>query len=112
MAEAAASAASSAPAAASAAASAPGAAAAAAASARLAGLRAGLNLFRRLPPCDGPRTLSALVALCPPLAEDFLQRCDVPPQARLCAASGKQYLLCDYNRDGDSYRSPFSNAGA
>merc|ERR1711971_236864 len=23
---------------------------------------------------------------------------------------GKDYLLCDYNRDGDSYRSPWSNA--
>merc|ERR1719431_2305231 len=22
---------------------------------------------------------------------------------------GKDYLLCDYNRDGDSYRSPWSN---
>jgi capping protein beta len=24
-------------------------------------------------------------------------------------ASNKDYLLCDYNRDGDSYRSPWSN---
>lgn len=23
---------------------------------------------------------------------------------------GKDYLLCDYNRDGDSYRSPWTNA--
>ena len=22
---------------------------------------------------------------------------------------GKDYLLCDYNRDGDAYRSPWSN---
>lgn len=25
-------------------------------------------------------------------------------------ATGRKYLLCDYNRDGDSYRSPWSNA--
>lgn len=26
-----------------------------------------------------------------------------------CKQSGRDYLLCDYNRDGDSYRSPWSN---
>lgn len=26
-----------------------------------------------------------------------------------CKQTGKDYLLCDYNRDGDSYRSPWSN---
>lgn len=26
-----------------------------------------------------------------------------------CKDSGREYLLCDYNRDGDSYRSPWSN---
>lgn len=28
---------------------------------------------------------------------------------RRCKQSGRDYLLCDYNRDGDSYRSPWSN---
>ncbi len=28
---------------------------------------------------------------------------------RRCRQSGRDYLLCDYNRDGDSYRSPWSN---
>jgi capping protein (actin filament) muscle Z-line, beta len=26
-----------------------------------------------------------------------------------CRQTGRDYLLCDYNRDGDSYRSPWSN---
>ena len=30
-------------------------------------------------------------------------------QVRRCRASGRDYLLCDYNRDGDSWRSPWSN---
>ena len=28
---------------------------------------------------------------------------------RRCKKTGRDYLLCDYNRDGDSYRSPWSN---
>lgn len=28
---------------------------------------------------------------------------------RRCRQTGREYLLCDYNRDGDSYRSPWSN---
>ena len=27
---------------------------------------------------------------------------------RRCRKTGRDYLLCDYNRDGDSYRSPWS----
>jgi capping protein beta len=34
---------------------------------------------------------------------------DQPLQIRRCKKSGRDYLLCDYNRDGDSYRSPWSN---
>ena len=28
---------------------------------------------------------------------------------RRCKKTGRDYLLCDYNRDGDAYRSPWSN---
>ena len=28
---------------------------------------------------------------------------------RRCKKTGRDYLLCDYNRDGDSWRSPWSN---
>lgn len=34
---------------------------------------------------------------------------DQPLTVRRCRQTGREYLLCDYNRDGDSYRSPFSN---
>jgi len=26
-----------------------------------------------------------------------------------CAESNKDFIVCDYNRDGDSFRSPWSN---
>lgn len=34
---------------------------------------------------------------------------DQPLAVRRCKQTGRDYLLCDYNRDGDSYRSPWSN---
>lgn len=34
---------------------------------------------------------------------------DQPLETRRCKKSGRDFLLCDYNRDGDSYRSPWSN---
>ena len=47
--------------------------------------------------------------LAPDLAEDLLSSVDQPLPARRCRQTGREYLLCDYNRDGDSYRSPWSN---
>lgn len=34
---------------------------------------------------------------------------DQPLEVRRCTRTGRDYLLCDYNRDGDSWRSPWSN---
>lgn len=34
---------------------------------------------------------------------------DQPLTVRRCKSTGRDYLICDYNRDGDSYRSPWSN---
>lgn len=34
---------------------------------------------------------------------------DQPLTVKQCKQTGREYLLCDYNRDGDSYRSPWSN---
>ena len=45
----------------------------------------------------------------PDLTEDLLSSVDQPLEIRTCKKSGRDYLLCDYNRDGDSYRSPWSN---
>lgn len=45
----------------------------------------------------------------PALTEDLLSSVDQPLQVRRCKKTGRDYLLCDYNRDSDSYRSPWSN---
>ncbi|KAJ2897065.1 autophagy protein atg22 [Zalerion maritima] len=53
--------------------------------------------------------LSSLINLAPDLTEDLLSSVDQPLTIKRCRQSGRDYLLCDYNRDGDSYRSPWSN---
>lgn len=41
----------------------------------------------------------------PSLCEDLLSSIDQPLKMAKDKATGRDYLLCDYNRDGDSYRS-------
>ena len=40
----------------------------------------------------------------PDLCEDLLSSVDQPLKIARDKQVGKDYLLCDYNRDGDSYR--------
>lgn len=72
-------------------------------------LMSGLNLMRRMPPSSIEQNLSGLLNLAPQHTDEFLQRVDQPLAVETCEETGKKYLLCDYNRDGDSYRSPWSN---
>lgn len=74
-----------------------------------------LDLLRRLDPKHISKNLNDICTLIQQqsdqedLVQDLLSSVDVPLQLAKCGASGKQYLCCDYNRDGDSYRSPWSN---
>ncbi|KAK7747691.1 F-actin-capping protein subunit beta [Diatrype stigma] len=68
-----------------------------------------LDLLRRLNPKHTTSHLNNLIALAPDLTEDLLSSVDQPLAVRRCRQTGREYLLCDYNRDGDSYRSPWSN---
>ncbi|KAI1296640.1 F-actin-capping protein subunit beta [Halotydeus destructor] len=80
--------------------------------------------MRRLPPQDIEKNLSDLIDLvslipfigmlrralmCPLLCEDLLSSVDQPLKVARDTETARDYLLCDYNRDGDSYRSPWSN---
>lgn len=69
-----------------------------------------LNLMRRMPPKNVQKNLSGLLNLSPSSTEEILQRVDQPLQEAVDPTNGRKYLICDYNRDGDSYRSPWSNA--
>ncbi|MQM23296.1 hypothetical protein Taro_056360, partial [Colocasia esculenta] len=53
--------------------------------------------------------LSALLSLLPHHADDLLSQVDQPLQVLHDAECGKDFILCEYNRDADSYRSPWSN---
>lgn len=66
-----------------------------------------LDLMRRLPPQTIEENLSNLIDLVPDLCEDLLSSVDQP--LKVASDQGKDYLLCDYNRDRDSYRSPWTN---
>lgn len=68
-----------------------------------------LDLMRRLPPQQIEKNLTNLIDLVPNLCEDLLSAIDQPLKVARDRQVGKDYLLCDYNRDGDSYRSPWSN---
>lgn len=67
------------------------------------------DLLRRLNPKHTANNVNALINLVPDLTEDLLSSVDQPLQVQRCKKTGRDYLLCDYNRDGDSYRSPWSN---
>ncbi|KAF5874310.1 putative f-actin capping protein beta subunit protein [Botrytis fragariae] len=67
-----------------------------------------LDLLRRLNPKHTTAHLNSLIDLVPSLTEDLLSSVDQPLTISRCRKTGRDYLLCDYNRDGDSYRSPWS----
>jgi capping protein beta len=62
-----------------------------------------------LNPRDTKQNLQAITSIVPDLTEDLLSSVDQPLEIRRCPKTKRDYLLCDYNRDGDSHRSPWSN---
>ncbi|RKF75127.1 F-actin-capping protein subunit beta [Golovinomyces cichoracearum] len=67
-----------------------------------------LDLLRRLEPKHVTTHLNSIISLVPSLTEELLASVDQPLAIARCQKTGRDYLLCDYNRDGDSYRSPWS----
>lgn len=72
-------------------------------------LKASLNIMRRMPPAQTETSLSGLINLVPELTDELLQRVDQPLQVQTDPEAGKKFVICDLNRDGDSYRSPWTN---
>lgn len=68
-----------------------------------------LDLMKRLPPQRIDRHLSHLIDLQPELCEDLLNQVDTPLKIGKDKKMNRDYLICDYNRDGDSYRSCWSS---
>jgi capping protein beta len=65
--------------------------------------------MRRLPPQHVERHLTQLITLAPELTETLLASIDQPLKIQKCPITGRNYLCCDYNRDGDAFRSPWCN---
>merc|ERR1712196_350322 len=72
-------------------------------------ITASLGLMRRLPPNKVEQNLIGLTNLLPDETDELLQRIDQPLHEEVDPENGRVFLLCDYNRDGDSHRSPWSN---
>lgn len=72
-------------------------------------LEAALDLLRRLPPQNIKENLSRLASLLPEQAVSLPLMVDVPATTHVCPQTGREYLRCDHNRDGGSWRSPWSN---
>ncbi|RMZ66687.1 F-actin-capping subunit beta [Pyrenophora seminiperda CCB06] len=68
-----------------------------------------LDLLRRLNPKDVKRNVDDIIQLNPSLEEDLLESVDIPLTVKKCSKTKRDFLCCDYNRDGDSWRSPWSN---
>jgi capping protein beta len=63
-----------------------------------------LDLMRRLPPTRIEENVEALVQISPDYADDLSGNVDQPLKLRVDKATGKEYLACVYNQDGESYR--------
>jgi len=72
-------------------------------------LNSALNLMRRMPPGSIENSLAGLIELVPSLTEELLNHVDQPLKVRRDVVKNADFILCDYNRDGDSFRSPWSN---
>eukprot|EP01065_Artemidia_motanka_P007549 TRINITY_DN1376_c0_g2_i1.p1 TRINITY_DN1376_c0_g2~~TRINITY_DN1376_c0_g2_i1.p1 ORF type:complete len:517 (+),score=186.68 TRINITY_DN1376_c0_g2_i1:151-1551(+) len=70
-----------------------------------------MDLVRRLPPAKQTKTLAAILSLVPDddFAEELLADVDQPLKARQCEQTGHNFIICEYNRDADSFRSPWSS---
>ncbi|KAE8787274.1 putative F-actin-capping protein subunit beta [Hordeum vulgare] len=68
-----------------------------------------MDLMRRMPPGSTETALNALLSLLPDHSLDLLSQVDLPLQVCMDKENNKEYILCEYNRDADSYRSPWSN---
>jgi len=63
-----------------------------------------------MPPASIENSLAGLCELVPQLTDDLLNHVDQPLKVKKDPKTNREFILCDYNRDGDSHRSPWSNA--
>ncbi|XP_042421740.1 probable F-actin-capping protein subunit beta isoform X3 [Zingiber officinale] len=67
-------------------------------------MEAAMDLMRRISPKESETALSALMSLIPHHSADLLSQVDLPLQVCMDNVLMKEFILCEYNRDADSYR--------
>lgn len=72
-------------------------------------LLACLNIIRRLPISKAEENIAALIELCPELEDELYSRVDIPLELETDTEKGEKFIKSEHNRDGDSYRSPYTN---
>ena len=73
-------------------------------------LASALNLLKHMPVSEMGKHLAAICKLNPDLTEELLEEQDQPLKVMRCEETGRDFIVCDHNRDGDSFRSPWSNS--
>lgn len=71
-----------------------------------------LDILRRLPPGHVKKNLDTIAKVLPNDADDLMSNVDQPLTLQIDSSTegaGREYLCCDYNRDGQSWRSWYSN---
>lgn len=71
-----------------------------------------LDVLRRLPPAHVKKNLDAIAKVLPNDADDLMSNVDQPLTLQIDSSTegaGREYVCCDYNRDGQSWRSWYSN---
>lgn len=74
-------------------------------------IKKALDLHRKLPPTQIPKNVAALTAIVEDedQQDEMMQRIDQPLETLKDSTNGADFLKCEYNRDGDCWRSPYSN---
>jgi capping protein beta len=67
------------------------------------------DLLRRVPPAKIEQRREDAIRLAPDLTDTLLSTVDVPIKVVKDTDSDSLFLACEFNRDLDSFRSPFSN---
>lgn len=72
---------------------------------------AAMNVLRRLPPTQVEKGLAGLARLLTDeqLVDQLHQKADKPLQVATCTKTNSPFLQCEFNREGDSFRSPWAN---
>jgi len=54
-----------------------------------------------MPPSSVENSLAGLIELCPDLTDELLNAVDQPLKVQKDTKAGREFILCDYIRDGD-----------